>query len=117
LHADENLPTLETYFICMETLDSNRYLKTLKERAGKARITQQFQLIGLEIATTLRDLSHKALYIKYAKEFGASKMLALAKDIAERRDVTNRGAYFMTVAQSLRNTKGSVPKYEQKQKK
>lgn len=86
----------------METLDTGRYIKTLKDRASKARITKQFQLLGLEIATTLRDLSHKALYIKYAKELGADKMLALAKDIAERRDVANRGAYFMRVVQSMK---------------
>lgn len=86
----------------MKTFDSTQYIKTLKDRASKGRVTQQFQLLGLEIATTLRDLSHKALYIKYAKEFGADKMLALAKDIAERRDVANRGAYFMRVVQSMK---------------
>jgi hypothetical protein len=86
----------------VQSFNPKDYLGTLKDRASKARITQQFQLLGLEIATTLRDLSHKALYIKYAKELGADKMLALAKDIAQRRDVANRGAYFMRVVQSMK---------------
>jgi len=86
----------------MKTLNTSDYLRTIKDRGSKARVTQQFQLIGLEIAVALKDMSHKAIYIKYAKEFGAAKMLALAKDIAERRDVNNPGAYFMKMVKEWR---------------
>jgi hypothetical protein len=87
----------------MDTISKTDYVSKLKSRGEKSRVTQQFQLIGLEIATALKDFTHKAIYIKYAKEFGAGKMLSLAKDVAERRDVKNPGAYFMTMVKSLRN--------------
>ena len=45
------------------------------------------------------DERHKALYIKLAKENDAERLLALAKDIAERKNVQNKGAYFMRVWQ------------------
>ncbi len=86
----------------MQTFDTTGYVKNLKKRGEKRHITQEFQLMGMEIATTLHDLPHKALYIKYAKQYGGGAMLALAKDIAERRDVKNLGAYFVSVVASLR---------------
>lgn len=85
----------------MEGISSKAYVAALKERGAKKRVTQEFQLIGLEIATTLHDLKNKALYIKYAKELGSDRVLALAKDIAQRRDVKNPAAYFMRVVQHL----------------
>lgn len=88
----------------MRNLATNDYLDKLRTRAKQARVTQQFQLIGLEIATALKDLTHKALYIKYAKEFGSEKMLALAKDVAGRRDIKNPAAYFMKVVKEWRLT-------------
>ncbi len=81
----------------MDGLNKSGYLKTLQERAAKRNITQEFQLIGLEIAVVLHDLEHKSIYIKYAKAYGSDKMLALAKDIASRRGVENPAGYFMTV--------------------
>lgn len=86
----------------MQTFDRSQYLKTLKERASKRNITQEFQLIGLEVATILHDLPHKALYIKYTKEYGADRILSLAKDVAQRKDIKNLGAYFMSIVENLR---------------
>ena len=88
----------------MKKLESNSYVAALKQRGARAHVTTEFQLIGLEIALALKDLAHKALYIKYAKEFGSDKMLMLAKDVASRRDIKNLGAYFMKMAQQWRAT-------------
>ena len=61
---------------------------------------RKYQLVGLEIADILRDRAHKALYIKLAKEGDARRLMAIAKDVAERTEVKNHGAYFMRVVMS-----------------
>lgn len=76
---------------------SDGYLAELRRRAKESRIYRKYQLMGLAIAEALRDERHKSLYIKLAKERGGERLLALAKDIALRRDVRNRGAYFMSL--------------------
>jgi hypothetical protein len=86
----------------MLTLNPKEYLQLIAKRSAQKRISHQFQLIGLEIAVLLRDTEHKSLYIKYAKEYGSGRMLSLAKDIADRRGIDNKGAYFMTVVENLR---------------
>jgi hypothetical protein len=72
------------------------YLKELKRRAKESRVYKKYQLIGLEIAKLLDDEKHKSLYIKLAKERGTELLLGLAKEIAERANIKNKGAYFMT---------------------
>ena len=57
--------------------------------------------MGLEIAHALKDEKHKSLYIKLAKERSGEGLLRLAKEIAEKRNVKNRGAYFMAVIRIL----------------
>lgn len=74
----------------------NGYLKKLRERSKKSRVYRKYQLIGLEIAKLLGDEKHKSLYIKLAKNGSAEKLFRLAKEVAERRGVKNRGAYFMS---------------------
>ncbi len=74
-----------------------KYLAELKRRAKESHIYRKYQLTGLEIADILNDRSHKSLYIKLAKEKNARRLLEIAKDIAERKGVKNRGAYFMRV--------------------
>jgi hypothetical protein len=91
----------------MKRLDKETYLGELKRRAKTSRISRPFQLIGLEIAVTLRDLEHKALYIKLAKEHDPQRLLQMAKEVAERRDVKNAGAYFMKLASSMQK---NIPK-------
>ncbi len=73
------------------------YIKELKRRAAASRVYRKHQLLGLLIAQTLKDERHKSLYIKLAKERGGERLLTLAKEIAEKRNVKNRGAYFMAL--------------------
>lgn len=79
-------------------LDRERYLTDLAARRKKSRAYTRHQLIGLLIAETLADRAHKSLYIKMAKEGSPDTLLALAKDVAERPGIDNRGAYFMAAA-------------------
>jgi hypothetical protein len=79
-------------------LDREQYLKELAARRSKSRVHTRHQLIGLLIAETLNDRAHKSLYIKMAKEGNPDILLALAKDVAERRAVDAPGAYFMAIA-------------------
>lgn len=71
------------------------YLKELKERGKTSRVYREYQLVGLLVAEILGDEKHKSLYIKLAREHGTEKMLRLAKDVADRKRVKNKGAYFM----------------------
>jgi hypothetical protein len=72
-----------------------RYLEELKRRSLKSRIYQKYQLVGLLIAEILQDEKHKALYMKLAKENDGERLIMLAKDVADRKNVKNKGAYFM----------------------
>jgi len=73
------------------------YLTKLKQRGKDSHVYRKYQLLGLEIAQILGDEKHKSLYIKLAKERGGEEMMRLAKDVAERRGINNKGAYFMKV--------------------
>lgn len=75
------------------------YLAQIAERKKTSRIHREFQLIGLEIAEILGDMAHKSLYIRLAKKHGKEKLLPMAKSVAERKDIRNKGAYFMRVLQ------------------
>lgn len=79
-------------------LDREQYLSDLAARRRKSRAYTRHQLIGLLIAEALGDRAHKSLYIKMAKEGDPDMLLGLAKDVASRWGVENRGAYFMTAA-------------------
>lgn len=58
---------------------------------------KRYQLVGLEVAAILGDPEHKSLYMKLAKKHGENKILQIAKEVAERGGVKNKGGYFMTV--------------------
>lgn len=73
------------------------YVEKLRKRAKKSKVYRKYQLIGLEIAGALKDEKHKSLYIKLAKENNPERLLRFAKEIAEKKNVKNRGAYFMAV--------------------
>ena len=73
------------------------YLKELKERGRTSRVYREYQLAGLLVAEILNDERHKSLYIKLAQKYGSQKMLQLAKDVADRKRIKNKGAYFMKV--------------------
>lgn len=76
---------------------NKEYFEELKKRAQSSKVYKSYQLTGLEIANILEDWQHKSLYIKLAKEHGEHKMLALAKNVAEKKSIKNKGAYFMRV--------------------
>lgn len=75
-------------------------MEELGKRAQKSRVHKPYQLMGLEIAALLNDVKHRALYIKLAKKFGGDKLLPLVKNIAENKNVRNKGGYFMKVLYS-----------------
>ncbi|MDE2019340.1 MAG: hypothetical protein KGJ13_03260 [Patescibacteria group bacterium] len=77
-----------------------KYAEKLAKRSEESKVYRKFQLIGLEIADILKDRKHKALYIKLAKEGDSEKLLQAAKAVAERKEVKNKGAYFMSVIQN-----------------
>jgi len=78
-------------------MKEDNYLQTLKERAQKSRVYKSYQFVGLTIAQVLKDDKHKSLYIKLAKKHSGDHLLAIAKDVAQRKKVANKGAYFMRV--------------------
>lgn len=85
--------------------DDGDYLKLLKKRSKKSRVYKEYQLMGLEIARILGDEKHKSLYIKLVKEKDAESLIAAAKGIAEKMDIKNKGAYFMSIIKSRIRTK------------
>ena len=76
---------------------SNSYWDEIKKRAKESHVYQPHQWAGLEIAEILNDHKHRALYIKLAKKIGGDKLLQLAKNVAERPNVKNKGGYFMKI--------------------
>jgi len=81
----------------MKSLSAKDYKAELTKRAKHSRIHYRHQLVGLEIAMHLEDEKHKSLYIKMAKEGNPDRLLAIAKDVAERNTLKNKGAYFMKI--------------------
>jgi hypothetical protein len=79
------------------------YVAELKRRGKESHVYRKYQLIGLEISQILDDEKHKALYIKLAKEDTGNRLLGLAKDVAERSNIKNKGAYFMSVLKGLKD--------------
>ncbi len=71
------------------------YLSSLKQRGKESHVYKKYQMTGLMLAEILGDNAHKALYIKLAKEHNEERLIRLARDIAEKRNVKNKGAYFM----------------------
>lgn len=70
-------------------------MKQLKERGKRSKVYSPHQFTGLQVAEILHDETHKSLYIKLAKKHGADILLGLARSVADRRNVKNKGAYFM----------------------
>jgi hypothetical protein len=76
---------------------ARRYFDELVKRSKTSHVYRKHQLDGLEIADLLGDRAHKSLYIKLAKERNADELRALAREIADKKTVKNKGAYFMAV--------------------
>ncbi len=73
-----------------------KFLEKLKSRRKESHAYKRFQFMGLQLADLLGDKKHKALYIKLAKERDSENLLFLAKQVAERENIRNKGAYFMS---------------------
>jgi hypothetical protein len=88
----------------MKPLKNTRdeYLESLRKRSENPRVHTDYQLLGLEIADILNDKAHKSLYIKLAKDYNPDMLLRLAKSVEERKNVKNKGAYFMKVLEIKR---------------
>lgn len=72
------------------------YMGGLAKRAKASKVYAGFQMIGLELANILSDRAHTPLYIRLAKTHpDHAQLMILAKDIAGKPSVTNKGAYFM----------------------
>ena len=85
------------YGMAQQSTFGGKYIKEIKKRAVESKIYRKYQLLGLQIAKILGDESHKSLYIKLAKQGDGDRLLGQAKEIAEKRNVKNKGAYFMSV--------------------
>lgn len=84
-----------------EPKENTDYLDEIRRRAQESRIYTKHQFTGLIIAEILEDESHKSLYMKLAKEHDPDELLKLAKSIAERKNIKNKGAYFMKLFSKL----------------
>lgn len=86
-------------------MEEKGYLETLKERAKTSRVYKKYQLTGLLIAQLLNDEKHKSLYIKLAKTRNQQKLMSIARDVSERKNIRNKGAYFMRILQIIQGRK------------
>ena len=76
---------------------NDKYFDLLKERGKQSKVYKSYQATGLMLAEILNDNPHKALYIKLSKIHDAQFLICMARKIAEKKDIRNRGAYFMKV--------------------
>ena len=80
---------------------NDEYIQELKRRSSESRVYSEHQLIGLLIAEVLGDEDHKSLYMKLAKKHDPDRLLKLAKDVASRDNIDNKGAYFMKIVDQM----------------
>ena len=76
------------------------YIELLKQRAKESRVYAEHQMTGLMLAEILHDEKHKSLYMRLAKKHDKDMLLKLAKDVADRKNIANPGAYFMKLLKS-----------------
>jgi len=88
-------------------MDQN-YIELLKKRARESRVYSPHQMTGLLLAEILGDPKHKSLYIKLAKEKDPDALLKLAKDVADRENIGNYGAYFMKLLKNSDKKKATI---------
>lgn len=86
------------------------YMEILRERSKKSHVYQKHQMVGLMLSGILRDEKHKALYIKLAKEHDHEKLLDVARSVADKLNIKNKGAYFMSVIFSKKSKSNKVQK-------
>ncbi len=96
---------------------SRGYLKTLFKRAKETRIYKPFQSTGLALAEILDDQENKAIYIRLAKIYDNDELIRKARDVAERKSVDNKGAYFMKMLKEIEKLERPKFVYKKKVKK
>ncbi|MDI6734493.1 MAG: hypothetical protein QMD50_03345 [Patescibacteria group bacterium] len=84
----------------MKQTSKEDYIKILKERMKILKVYSVYQMTGLSIADLLEDRAHKSLYMKLAKKYNNDWLMRLARDVASRNNIQNKGAYFMKLLQS-----------------
>ncbi len=72
-----------------------KYFELLKARSQRSRVYKPHQQTGLILADLLDDPKHKSLYMRLSKFFDNSDLIRLARSLADRRSIQNKGAYFM----------------------
>lgn len=80
------------------------YLEILKQRAKESKVYSEHQMTGLMLAEILEDEKHKSLYMRLAKKHDKDMLIKLAKDVADRKNIENKGAYFMKLLQKKKET-------------
>lgn len=93
---------------------SNDYLKALKKRAKESKVYKPFQSTGLILAEILDDPENKAIYMRLSKIYDNQELIRKARDVAERKSIANKGAYFMKMLKDIR--KIEHPKFTIKKK-
>lgn len=90
------------------------YFKLLKERSKTSRVYKSHQMTGLTLAEILEDQEHKSLYMRLSKIYDNHELIRLAKNLAERKNIENKGAYFMKVLQAsdIKKLEDGKPKSE-----
>lgn len=84
------------------------FLEELRKRGQESKVYKEFQLTGLLLAELLGDEKHKSLYIRLAKTAPKTRLIALAKDVSERRGIKNKGAYFMRVWKEAKSPRQKI---------
>ncbi len=80
---------------------SKDYFRVLKDRSKTSKVYKPYQMTGLMLAEILDDKEHKSLYMRLSKLYDNSDLLKLAKGLEERRNIQNKGAYFMKMLKGL----------------
>jgi|GEM_PF-701208 len=93
------------------------YIRTLIKRSKESKIYKPFQSIGLSLAEILNDPENKAIYIRLAKIYDNQELIRKARDVAERKSVDNKGAYFMKMLKDIRKLERPKFVYAKKIKK
>lgn len=91
---------------------SGNYFKTLTKRAKESRVYKPFQSTGLALAEMLDDQKNKAIYMRLSKIYDNQELIRKARDVAERKSIENKGAYFMKMLKDIR--KIEHPKFARK---
>lgn len=78
-------------------IDKHEYGELLKSRKKDSRVYKSFQATALALAEILEDKEHTSLYMRLAKKYNNQELIRVAKTVAEKKEIENKGGYFMAV--------------------